>query len=324
MTAVRRPFRAAGLVAAALLVGTCSTPPSVIEQVREGGVLRIVTRNSPTAYYLGVDGPEGPEFELASGFARWLGVEVSFSLAASGADALEAVVHNRAHLAAAGIVASADRRGLVALGPAYRRHRPARGVPAAPCCPAVRRRPRRPAHRGDRRLDARPGDGDARCSDPGARVPRGRGRGPARPDGAGLQRGHRLHGGGLDRVLHRPALSPRPGHGIRSRGIAADRLGLRPAGRLARAAGRALLRPGQPGRHARRDPRALRCGDHAFRLPRLRELRAHRAGAAAGTAAVVRAGWRARAASTGGCWQPSATRNRSSNPGPPRGPACAG
>jgi membrane-bound lytic murein transglycosylase F len=120
MTAVRRPFRAAGLVTAALLVGTCSTPPSVIEQVREGGVLRIVTRNSPTAYYLGVDGPEGPEFELASGFARWLGVEASFSFAASGADALEAVVHNRAHLAAAGIVASADRRGLVALGPAYR------------------------------------------------------------------------------------------------------------------------------------------------------------------------------------------------------------
>jgi len=120
MTAVRRPFRAAGIVATALLVGTCSTPPSVLEQVRESGVLRIVTRNSPTAYYLGVDGPEGPEYELASGFARWLGVEASFALAASGADALEAVVHNRAHLAAAGIVASAERRSLVAFGPAYR------------------------------------------------------------------------------------------------------------------------------------------------------------------------------------------------------------
>jgi len=120
MTAVRLPFRAAGIAAAALLVGTCSSPPSLLEQVREGGVLRIVTRNSPTAYYLGVDGPEGPEYELATGFARWLGVEVSFSIAASGADALDAVVHNRAHLAAAGIVASEERRSLVAFGPAYR------------------------------------------------------------------------------------------------------------------------------------------------------------------------------------------------------------
>jgi membrane-bound lytic murein transglycosylase F len=120
MTAVRRPFRAAGIVAAALLAGTCSTPPSLLEQVRESGVLRIVTRNSPTAYYLGVDGPEGPEYELASGFAQWLGVEASFALAASGADALEAVIHNRAHLAAAGIVASEQRRNLVAFGPPYR------------------------------------------------------------------------------------------------------------------------------------------------------------------------------------------------------------
>jgi len=120
MTAVRRPFRAAGIVAAALLVGTCSTPPSILQQVRESGVLRIVTRNSPTAYYLGVDGPEGPEFELASRFARWLGAEASFAIAASGADALGAVIHNRAHLAAAGIVGSADRRSVVGFGPSYR------------------------------------------------------------------------------------------------------------------------------------------------------------------------------------------------------------
>jgi membrane-bound lytic murein transglycosylase F len=120
MTTVRRPFRAAAIVATAMLAGTCSTPPSVLDQVRESGVLRIVTRNSPTAYYLGVDGPEGPEYELAIGFARWLGVEASFSIAASGADALEAVIHNRAHLAAAGIVASSDRRSLVDFGPTYR------------------------------------------------------------------------------------------------------------------------------------------------------------------------------------------------------------
>ena len=117
----RRPFRAAGIIAAALLIGTCSQPPTLLEQVRITGILKVVTRNSPTAYYLGVEGPEGPEFELASGFARWLGVEASFSVAPSGAAALEEVIHNRAQLAAAGIVTSEERRSRVGFGPVYKR-----------------------------------------------------------------------------------------------------------------------------------------------------------------------------------------------------------
>jgi len=118
---VRRPFRAAGIVVSALLIGTCSQPPTVLEQVRSSGVLKVVTRNSPTAYYLGVEGPEGPEFELATGFARWLGVEASFTIAPSGAAALDEVVRNRAQLAAAGIVTSEERRSRVDFGPVYQR-----------------------------------------------------------------------------------------------------------------------------------------------------------------------------------------------------------
>ena len=119
LSEVRRPLWAASVLAAGLLVGTCSRPPSVLEQVRGTGVLKVVTRNSPTAYYLGVQGPEGPEYELATGFARWLGVEASFQVAPSGSEALEEIVQNRAHLAAAGIVATGERRSSVAFGPAY-------------------------------------------------------------------------------------------------------------------------------------------------------------------------------------------------------------
>jgi membrane-bound lytic murein transglycosylase F len=107
------------MIAACLLVGTCSQPPSILEQIRQSGVLKVVTRNSPTAYYLGVGGPEGPEYELASGFAKWLGVDVSFQVAPSGAAALAEVLHNRAHVAAAGIVASGERRSRLAFGPTY-------------------------------------------------------------------------------------------------------------------------------------------------------------------------------------------------------------
>jgi membrane-bound lytic murein transglycosylase F len=119
LTEVRRPLRVAGIVAVCLLVGTCSQPPSILEQIRQSGVLKVVTRNSPTAYYLGVEGPEGPEYELASGFAKWLGVDVSFQVAPSGAAALTEIRHNRAHIAAAGIVASGDRRSRLAFGPTY-------------------------------------------------------------------------------------------------------------------------------------------------------------------------------------------------------------
>jgi membrane-bound lytic murein transglycosylase F len=119
MSAVRPPFRTAGVLTAALLVGTCSQPPTVLEQVLGSGVLKVATRNSPTAYYLGVEGPEGPEYELARGFARQLGVEVSFIVAPSAAAAVDAVVRNQAHVAAAGIVTSELLGKRVAFGPTY-------------------------------------------------------------------------------------------------------------------------------------------------------------------------------------------------------------
>ncbi len=136
---VARPaFRAAAAVALALTLGTCSRPPTLIEQVRSLGVLKVATRNSPTAYYLGVDGPEGPEYELAEGFARRLGVRLELRVAPSAAAAIEEVRHNRAHLAAAGIVATGARRASLAFGPTYQRisqhviHHSARRRPATP------------------------------------------------------------------------------------------------------------------------------------------------------------------------------------------------
>jgi len=102
-----------------MVLSTCSQPPSVLSQIRESGMLEVATRNSPAAFYYGVGGPEGPEFELARGFGKWLGVEVRFSLVPAGAAALEEVVHHRVHLAAAGIVATEARRSRITFGPVY-------------------------------------------------------------------------------------------------------------------------------------------------------------------------------------------------------------
>jgi membrane-bound lytic murein transglycosylase F len=105
---------------AALMLGTCSRMPGTFEQVESLGVLRVVTRNSPLAYYEGAAGPEGPEYELASGFAERLGVRLELIVAKSAAGALTAVARNRAHVAAAGLVVR-DDPGRVRFGPVFQR-----------------------------------------------------------------------------------------------------------------------------------------------------------------------------------------------------------
>ena len=46
----------------------------MLEQVIQLGELRVVTRDTPTSYFVGPDGPAGPEYDLVRGFAEELGV----------------------------------------------------------------------------------------------------------------------------------------------------------------------------------------------------------------------------------------------------------
>ena len=73
-----RPAKArmALTVAAAALLASCSQAPSALQQIRARGELKVVTLNLPTCYYLGAQGPEGLEYELASRFAAQLGVRL--------------------------------------------------------------------------------------------------------------------------------------------------------------------------------------------------------------------------------------------------------
>ena len=104
-----------------LLLGTCSPNLTLLEQVQRAGVLKVVTRNAPTSYYIGPEGPVGPEYELAKGFADFLGVELEIYALDSVAQILAEVAQGRAHVAAAALTATPGRQELLEFGPEYRR-----------------------------------------------------------------------------------------------------------------------------------------------------------------------------------------------------------
>ncbi len=94
--------------------------PSLIDQIKILGELRVVTRNGPLAFYRGADDmPEGPEFELARRFASELGVRLKITPVRTYTEIYAAITSGRAHLAAAGLkIPSAPIPG-VAFGPPY-------------------------------------------------------------------------------------------------------------------------------------------------------------------------------------------------------------
>ncbi len=108
------------ILLSALLL-SCGAPPSLLDQVRASGELRVVTRNSPITYFIGQAGPEGPDYDLVRGFADRLGVKLKIIEVGRFGDLLTAVESGRADMAAAGLTVTADRAQHVAFGPPYQR-----------------------------------------------------------------------------------------------------------------------------------------------------------------------------------------------------------
>lgn len=103
----------------AALVGTCSSPPSMLDQVLDLGELRVVTRNTPTTYFEGPEGPAGPEFDLARRFADELGVELKIEIVDSVSEVMPHLLTGKAHMAAAGLSSTDSRRKYLSFGHPY-------------------------------------------------------------------------------------------------------------------------------------------------------------------------------------------------------------
>jgi membrane-bound lytic murein transglycosylase F len=106
-----------------LFLATCGQPPPLLEQVLQQGELRVVTRNSPDAYYLGSQGPEGPAYDLASRFAEHLGVPLRLYTVRTREAAIDEVAAGRAHIAAAGLSTGVELPRGAQFGPGYQRVR---------------------------------------------------------------------------------------------------------------------------------------------------------------------------------------------------------
>lgn len=93
--------------------------PTLLQQVQNSGELVIATRNSPTTYYEGPDGPTGFEYDLARMFAEYLGVELKVVVPDNINDIFRSVEKGKVQLAAAGLTITEARKQRVRFSPSY-------------------------------------------------------------------------------------------------------------------------------------------------------------------------------------------------------------
>ncbi len=109
-------MRALAAVVMSLMLGTCASPPSVLDRILRSGELRVVTRNTPAAFYYGADEPRGIEYELARGFAERLGVGLRIYIADR---VYPDLTSRKADIAAASLTVADSRKDTITFGPAY-------------------------------------------------------------------------------------------------------------------------------------------------------------------------------------------------------------
>ena len=103
-----------------LILTACGDQKTVLESIRESGELRFVTVESPLTYFKGSDGTaEGLEYELASMFARHLGLELNLIVVGNRHDVVSLINNNKAHVGSSAQALSGYPNNTLQYGPAY-------------------------------------------------------------------------------------------------------------------------------------------------------------------------------------------------------------
>ena len=92
---------------------------SALDAVKDTRALTVLTINSPTTYYEGPEHALGLEYDLASGLAKKLRVDLVMETADSVASIFPRLARGDAYFAAAGLIDNEERRQLVRFTPPY-------------------------------------------------------------------------------------------------------------------------------------------------------------------------------------------------------------
>ncbi len=96
-----------------------SDQPSQLEQVMQRGSLIMLTRNGASSYYLGSDGPTGPEYALAKEFSDYLGVGLEIRVAGAFNQLFGLLASHQGDLIAANLTRTPGRELAFNFGPDY-------------------------------------------------------------------------------------------------------------------------------------------------------------------------------------------------------------
>ena len=92
---------------------------SSLDHVKQRGYITVLTRNTPTTYYEGLDGKTGFEYDLAKLFADHLNVDLRVVLPGTFNDIFPMINGGQADFVAAGLTVTEPRKKLIRFGPSY-------------------------------------------------------------------------------------------------------------------------------------------------------------------------------------------------------------
>ena len=90
-----------------------------LDKIKRDRVLNVVLLNSPTTYYVGVDGPKGFEYDLLESYAKHLKVDLNIITANTVKEAIELSEDSDIHITSASLAKTELRKKTFNFGPSY-------------------------------------------------------------------------------------------------------------------------------------------------------------------------------------------------------------
>ena len=96
-----------------------SKKSSLLDRIKKDKKLNVVLLNSPSTYYIGVDGPQGFEYDLLNAYAKSIDVELNITTAHTIKEAIELSKNPNIHITSASLSKTKNREKKFNFGPSY-------------------------------------------------------------------------------------------------------------------------------------------------------------------------------------------------------------